>query len=238
VPTHDLPPFPATGRVFTGTARVGLGDAAPGGRARLDAIARWLQDVAYADVVDAGVAHCAVWVVRRTRLHVMRFPRMDEELTLRTACSGLGRMLAERRTTIACDGEPLVEAVALWVHLDPASGRPTPITQEELEIYARGTSGRRIKGRLRHPPPPEDAEPAPWWFRAADLDVAGHVNNAVAWTVLEEELLGGPEPAALDAEVEYRAAAQAGRHEIVRDNGCAWVLAPGGEVHVSLLHVR
>ena len=45
------------------------------GRVRLDGLARWLQDVAYADVEDAGLAERAVWVVRRTRIRVERFPR-------------------------------------------------------------------------------------------------------------------------------------------------------------------
>jgi acyl-ACP thioesterase len=238
MPTHDLPPFPATGRVFSGTAQGGLSDAAPGGRVRLDAIARWLQDIAYADVVESGLAERAAWVVRRARLRVARFPRMGVPVTLRTACSGVGRMWAERRTTVVADGQALVEAVSLWVHLDPRSGRPFPLSDAELAVYEPSTGGRRIKGRLRHPAPPPDAEGRPWWFRAADLDVAGHVNNAVAWTVLEEELLDGPEPEAIDAEAEYRAPAQPGRHEVVRADGCTWVVGPDGDIHVSLVHTR
>jgi acyl-ACP thioesterase len=147
-------------------------------------------------------------------------------------------MWAERRTTIAAGADVLVEAVALWVHLDPSSGRPVPFTDAELEVYGPSAGDRRVKGRLHHPAPPPDAESAPWWFRAADLDVAGHVNNAVAWAVLEEELLAGPEPAVLDAEAEYRAPAQAGRHDVVRAGDHAWVVGSDGEVHVSLVHAR
>ena len=32
----------------------GIADAVGSGRVRVDAIARWLQDVAYADIIDAG----------------------------------------------------------------------------------------------------------------------------------------------------------------------------------------
>ncbi len=39
------------GRVFSREVEPGFSDSAPSGRVRLDAIARWLQDVAYADVV-------------------------------------------------------------------------------------------------------------------------------------------------------------------------------------------
>ena len=50
---------PEGGRVFAQSARSGFGDCAPTGRMRLDALAQWLQDVAYADVEDAGMADTA-----------------------------------------------------------------------------------------------------------------------------------------------------------------------------------
>src|SRR5437588_8032149 len=97
---------PPGGRVYSHAQRPGLGDCAPSGRIRLDALARWLQDVAYADVEDAGLAAAAYWVVRRTRIRVDRFPRFAERLSVRTWCSGIGRMWAERRTTIAAADDP------------------------------------------------------------------------------------------------------------------------------------
>src|SRR5581483_6170860 len=87
---------PEAGRVFEQPARAGFADCAPSGRMRLDGLARWLQDVAYADVEDAGLADLAVWVVRRTRIQVRRFPRFGERHQLATFCSGLGRMWGER----------------------------------------------------------------------------------------------------------------------------------------------
>ena len=42
-------------RVYTHAPQVGLADVAPGGRVRLDALARWLQDAAWADVVDSDL---------------------------------------------------------------------------------------------------------------------------------------------------------------------------------------
>ena len=70
-----LAPAPTAGRVFTDHARVGLGDVDPAGRVRLDAIARWLQDAAFADLVDSTLPDDGVWIVRRLRLRVERFPR-------------------------------------------------------------------------------------------------------------------------------------------------------------------
>ncbi|HEX5924815.1 MAG TPA: acyl-ACP thioesterase domain-containing protein [Baekduia sp.] len=231
----EIVTYPGTGRRFEQSLAVGLADAAPSGRVRLDALARWLQDVALADVVDAGLGEAALWVVRRTRLAVTRFPRFGETATVATFCSGIGRMWAQRRTTVATSGGGLVEAVALWVHLDPASLRPIPFSDEELEIYSVSAAGREIKARLRHRGPPEEAASRAWHFRSSELDVADHINNAAYWAVLEDELLAGPEPAAIDVELEFRTPAQPGEH-VVRSAGAQrWVLAADGAVHASFL---
>lgn len=232
-----LAPAVRDGRVFERTARAGLADAAPGGRVRLDALARWLQDVAYEDVEDAGLLDQATWVVRRLRLRVERFPRFGDRVSLRTFCSGLGRMWAERRTTIA-GGDAVVEAVALWVHLDPDTLRPKPFADSELAVYAASAAGRRVKARLRHPEPGPGATRAPWWFRASDLDLAAHVNNAAYWAPVEERLLAGPEPERFDAEIEFRGPAAPGEALVLSENGRLWFASPAGEVHASIVMSR
>jgi acyl-ACP thioesterase len=232
----QLLPLPKRGRVFTGTARPGLADCTPSGRVRLDALARWLQDVAYDDVEDAGVADAVVWVVRRMRIKVERFPRFGERFELKTFCSGFGRMWAERRTTIAHEGAGVVETVSLWVHLDPESARPTPITPRELELYGEAAAGRRVTARLRHPPPGSADSRHQWRFRATDCDLADHVNNAAYWEPLEEELLlAGAEPATIDAEMEFRNPAQPGDKLVLSDGDRRWIVGDGGETHASLV---
>jgi acyl-ACP thioesterase len=231
----ELVPHPGVGRVFERELTAGLADAAPGGRVRLDALARWLQDAAHADVADAGLDAVALWVVRRARLRVERFPRFGEAARVRTWCSGAGRMWAQRRTTISTAAGGLVEAVALWVHLDPAGGRPVPLTDDELAVYGPSAGGREVKARLRHPPvPPEGAAGRPWTFRAAELDLAGHINNAAYWTPLEDELVAGEEPAAADVELEFRTPAQPGAFRVVAEGARRWIVGDGGTVHASL----
>ncbi|HZU60925.1 MAG TPA: acyl-ACP thioesterase domain-containing protein [Solirubrobacteraceae bacterium] len=229
---------PPGARIFEETVRAGFADCAPSGRARLDALARWLQDVAYGDVEDAGLAAMAVWVVRRTRIQVRRFPRFGERLHLSTFCSGLGRMWGERRTVIrrpAHAGSD-VEAVALWVHLDPASWRPIPFNDEETLLYGSAAAGRRVSARLRHPSPHGGEESESWTFRAVDLDVAGHINNSAYWQPLEEELLSGPEPEQIDVEIEFRAPCQPGQKLLLRQGPRRWIVA-GSETYASMLLV-
>jgi acyl-ACP thioesterase len=192
-------------------------------------VARWLQDVAFSDVLDAGLED-GLWVVRRMRLDVARLPALGERVALRTWCSGIGQRTAERRTTVEGDRGAVVQAVAVWAHLDPATGAPGRLGARFAEVYGPSAGPDRPDHRLRHPEPPEDAERRPWTFRAADLDVAGHVNNAVYWEALEE----APPPAEPFAvEAEHRVPAVAGPALIVRDGDRTWVTSTQGEVHAS-----
>ena len=222
------------GRAFEVPVRGGLADATPGGRVRLDAIAGWLQDVARADLDDALGGEEWLWIVRRLRISVASFPRYGEPCTARTWCSGTGPMWAERRTSI--EGESArVEAVGLWVRIDEERGRPVPPGDACVAIYEESAGGRRVKARLRHPGPPPDAQRAPWRFRAAELDLAGHVNNAAYWAIVEEELAAAPEPETFDGEIEFRAGAQAGDAAVLRDGPRRWIVGPDGELSASVV---
>jgi acyl-ACP thioesterase len=231
---------PGRGRVFTEAARPGLADCAPSGRVRLDSLARFTQDIASADALEAGLFETARWVVRRTRMRVTRFPRFEERLELATFCSGLGRMWAERRTTIAGVGEQggEVEVVSLWVHLDPASGRPIPLHAEELAVWGETAAGRKVTARLHHPGPEETHEGVAWRFRATECDLAGHINNAAYFQPLEEELLEDGELDSIDVEIEYRSPAQPGEKLVLRDGVRRWIVSPDGETHASLLVIE
>jgi acyl-ACP thioesterase len=218
--------------------RPGLADCAPTGRVRLDALARFVQDIAYADADDVGLSRSVAWVVRRTRMRVERFPRFGERLELVTFCSGLGRMWAERRTSIVGDAAGDVEVVSLWVHLDPVSGRPTPLGEDELAVWGESAAGRKVAARLRHPAPDGIGDRFSWTFRRTECDLAGHINNAAYMQPLEEELLGGEDLASIDVEIEYRSPAQAGEMLVLRHEGRRWIVGPDGETHASLIIVN
>jgi acyl-ACP thioesterase len=239
VPVRDreardaLVPRPKAGRVFTHPANVGLSDTTITGRARLDAIARWLQDVAYLDVVDAGLEDRGSWVVRKLRMSIGAFPRLGESLVLDTWCSGASPLAAERRTSLTSE-EGRIEAVATWVFLDNDSGRPKRLAPEFDAFYATSADGRRARTRLRHSSPPANADRREWGFRAADLDVAEHVNNAAYWEVAEELMASAPEPDSLDVEIEFREPALAGPAVVLSSNGALWITSPEGTLHASI----
>ncbi len=108
---------PVDVRTFAGSRLVRLGDCSPGGRLRLDAVARYLQDLSDDDTRDAGLAQMT-WVVRRTVIDVLRFPTYLESLEMVTWCSGIGSRWAERRVDIDSAGGGSIRSATLWVHLD------------------------------------------------------------------------------------------------------------------------
>jgi acyl-ACP thioesterase len=193
------------GRRFRDSRPVRLGDVSASGRVRLDAIARYLQDVATDDAADAGLADG--WVLRRLALWIDDFPRLGTSVDLVTWCSGVSGSAAERRTTISVEGERAVEAVALWVFVGP-DGRPARLDRRRFARYGASALERRVSTRLRHRDPNGALVTRPWPLRACDVDVLGHVNNAVALAALEDLLRGAgtaDAPVPWWIEVEFRA---------------------------------
>ncbi|HJU47103.1 MAG TPA: acyl-ACP thioesterase domain-containing protein [Gaiellaceae bacterium] len=191
---EPLVPIPTRGRVFTDRRRIRLSDRDGRGRLRLDGVARFLQDVAIDDVEQTGwglPAH--LWFVRSIRIDVMAPFRADREVALSTWCSGTAAIAAGRRWSLTGDAGGRIEVDSVWIHLGPDQ---TPARIEGFGVYEEATDGRRVSTKLELPDPETGSSRAPWTLRAADVDMHGHVNNAVYWQAVEEALLdAGPDPA-------------------------------------------
>jgi acyl-ACP thioesterase len=185
-----LAPRPSAGRVYEARRRTRLSDTDPRGRLRLDAVARYLQDVASDDVADAGwAADEHFWVVRKTVLEVARPFLGDEEVELATWCSGVGGAAAARRTTLSGDRGGLIQAESVWIHLD-RNLRPLRFGERFLALYGPSAEGRGVSARFALRGPPPDAARRLWPLRATDVDRVGHVSNAAYWAAAED--VGGP----------------------------------------------
>ncbi len=199
-------------------------DVDSGGRLRLDAIARLLQDIATDDSADlaatAATGEEEAWVVRRTLIEQQRSAEQGESLELATFCSGLGSRWAERRIIITGDRGARIDAVSLWVHLDAGSGRPKLLPSRFRTDYAAAAAGREVTARqVIEPVLPTDPSVTTqqWHPRATDIDILDHVNNAVGWAVVEQVLAtrlattgfrpgsaGDPRADAFRAAIEFR----------------------------------
>ena len=227
----DFPSVVPGGRTFTHQRTVRLSDTWTNGCLRLDALGRYLQDVAGDDVDDAGLQN-TVWVVRRTAVRIEGRPRISEQVELTTFCSALGTRWAERRTTVTGPSSR-IEANALWVHVDPSSGRPAPLSNDLVDTYGAVTGGRRVSTRFLLPlPGPSGTRRLPWAFRATDYDVLGHVNNAVYWTMVDgSDGSDGSDAGNGSAVVEYRIPIEPHTPvELVEsaDRRLRWLVGPAG----------
>jgi acyl-ACP thioesterase len=188
-----------TGRRFSADRPIRLSDADARGRLRHDAIARYLQDVAADDVLDAGWAPDEhIWVVRRTVLDVLQPFLTDTAVALTTWCGALAGSAAARRTSVVGDRGGHIEAEMIWIHLGPDL-QPQRLGERFLSIYGAAAEGRRASTRLELPPPRTSAVAAPWSLRSTDIDQLGYVNNAAYWTAVEEHFdLTAPHRAVLE----------------------------------------
>jgi acyl-ACP thioesterase len=197
-------PIPATGRSVTRRRRIRLSDMDARGRLRLDAVARYLQDVAIDDVEETGWgAPEHLWFVRRILVDVLVPFVEDREVELTTWCSGMAAVAAGRRWSLTGDRGGRIEVDSVWIHLGPDQ---RPARLRDFGVYAEATAGRSVSTKLGLPDPPPRANGGPWPLRAADVDLHGHVNNAAYWQAVEERLAhGGPDTrSALRAELDYR----------------------------------
>ena len=223
---------PRAGRRYAGGRLVRLGDVLPSGEARLDAIARYLQDIAADDGRDAQIDNRTAWLVRKTVISLRRRPHLEEPIELVTWASGSGARWAERRTTISADGGPIVEAASLWVCVDRATMRPAPLSERFWTMYGDAVDGRTVTSRLTHADPPVDPPPhrRPWPLRVSDIDRLGHVNNAATWASVEDEIdRVGRGADVVSAELEYRAPIDRSHHLVLASE---WV---GQELHAWLV---
>ena len=167
------------------------------GRLRLDAVARFLQDVAIDDVQETGWGMPEhLWFVRSMRIDVFAPTVGWGEVTVTTWCSGVAAIAAGRRWSLTGPAGGRIEVDSVWIHLD-AEARPARIG--DFGVYAEAAGGRPVSTRLGLANPPADAKWAPWPLRAVDVDLHGHVNNAVYWQAVEEVLpIDGPARAELD----------------------------------------
>ncbi len=165
---------------------VRLADMDAHGRLRLDAVARYLQDTAIEDVLETGWGmpdH--LWFIRRIELEVLAPFVQDRSVEVVTWCSGVAAIAAGRRWSLHGDEGGRIEVESVWIHLD-ATARPSRIA--DFDVYAAAAGGRPVSTKIELPDPPPHAARFPWPLRSTDVDLHGHVNNAVHWQAVEHRL--------------------------------------------------
>jgi len=166
-----------------------------------------------------------LWFLRRIRIDVLEPFVGDAELDLVTWSSGLAAIAAGRRWSLRGDRGGRAEVDSVWIHLDPDQ-RPARI--EDFGSYGQAGGGRRVSTKLELPDPPAGEAGLPWPLRVSDIDLHGHVNNAVYWQAVEHVLpsSGIDSGRPLVAELDYREPIDLDDSiELVVSSAGGWLLA-------------
>jgi acyl-ACP thioesterase len=141
---------------------------------------------------------------------------------------------AGRRWSVTGDVGGRIEVDSVWIHLD-ADASPARI--EDFGVYAEAAAGRPVSTKLELPDPPAGGVRTSWPLRSTDVDLHGHVNNAVYWQAVEELLEGlGIDPRQpMRADLDYRGPIDLGEHVeliVFDDEGAAAVafVANGSDI--------
>lgn len=158
---------------------------------------RFMQEAAFAASANAGygLAKYAemgrTWFVRETQIQFKAPVRYGDSLRVRTWVADFRRVRSRRMYVLerVSDGAVAAEAQTDWVFLETEAERPTRIPEEMIAAFipegVNGTESEREKFP-EPPPPPPGMFAYDRRVRWQDVDMAGHVNNAVYMQYFEE----------------------------------------------------
>ncbi|WP_280304837.1 acyl-[acyl-carrier-protein] thioesterase [Nocardia neocaledoniensis] len=222
-----LPDCPDIEQAFAVSWPVRLGDTDGDDRLRLDAVARYLQDIGFdhLDAVADGDSHQA-WIVRRTVIDVYEPIMFGDRVQLRRWADALSNRWCDMRIQLKGERGGHIEAAAFLIHIDPVAGRPARMSDAFMAPMLASTTEHRLRWRaaLTELDDP-DTEATSFPLRVTDVDRLGHVNNAVYWEAVEEALAAHPDRHQLPyrAIVEHVGPVMAGDKVVLRTS-----LRPGG----------
>jgi len=171
------------------------------GHARLPALLDYMQEAAAQHAAELGFSHedlsgsSLFWVLTRLYLRLSPeavacgWPGWRERITVRTWSVGFERLLARRDFLLLdAQGRAMAAAVSSWVTLDAATRRLSAMPEHmRARIPACSEHALEYPGRKTPGLEPGTEGGMLVTARRSDLDVNGHVNNAVlaAWALDE-----------------------------------------------------
>ena len=210
------------------------------GRMQPAALLDMFQGLAIVHAEELGIGRAAmlergvVWVVVRAKLQVLRDPLPDKIVTIRTWPHSLSRFSFTRDFSMRDEnGEELVKASQEWVLMNFET-RTFSSTKDVYNGPEDFDEARAFDKRLRKLRDFEaEGDPALIVVpRFADIDVNGHVNNAVYGNYIVNAVNPGPDGAIGSLQIDYR-------HEALPDEPLAvHVQQEEGLVKVKAINPR
>lgn len=179
-------------RIYKSKRRVRVGDCDSKGRLRVDAIARYLQDIGYDDTNDLGLGDGGRWVARSIEIENLAkdsklWPIRNEIVSLETFCGGIGKVIAQRNVDIFLSDKKSIQTKTLWVSLDE-NYKPTVVPSWLKQTYpeAFNVSSKRLLATQVTEKELQSIISFQFNLRQSDIDINLHANNSFAFDVLFE----------------------------------------------------
>ena len=237
-------------RYFEAAYRVRTGDVDQDMRVRLDAVARYLQDVANDNIEATELGDSdPFWIVRRTVVDVIRPISWPATVTAQRWCGSLSTRWTNMRVRLTAEHETnrfnpepreagLIETEAFWINVND-QGMPSRISDDAFELLSSMTDEHRLRWKSLNPEKAPDAEGASaddreHVLRSTDFDPFKHLNNAAYLEAIEDELVEHPD--LVDAPhrvvIEYLRPIVPGTRLVLRrvredDRLTVWLMMPG-----------
>ncbi|HSJ58620.1 MAG TPA: thioesterase family protein [Anaerolineae bacterium] len=165
---------------------------------------RYMQEAAFDASAAAGYdlaryeSMGRLWLIRETEIEYLRPLRYGDVVEVETWVADFRRVRSRRAYVIRCLTPATRDAAAPevvatghtdWVFMDTSAGRPASIPEEMMAVFF--PEGAPAAPAPREPFP-DPGEPRAHAYRQRrfvewrDLDTAGHVNNAVYFSYVEE----------------------------------------------------
>ncbi len=196
-------------RYFEAGYRVRTGDVDQQMRVRLDAVARYLQDVANDNIEVTEFRDTdPFWIVRRTVIDVIRPISWPAGFTAQRWCGALSTRWTNMRVRLTADHETnrfnpeprepgLIETEAFWINVND-QGMPSRLTDAAFEMLSSMTDEHRLRWKSMNPDKAPSAADVDLpdrvhVLRSTDFDPFKHLNNAAYLEAVEDELIDHPD---------------------------------------------
>lgn len=182
--------------IFTLQSTVAYADVDRDQLLTLGGIFKLLQEAAikHADRYDLGakamVAKGESWVLNRVAASIVRYPRYEEAVTVRTWSAGIRGFRGYRDLRLFCGDELVLSASALWVYVNLRTRSLARVPEELAAQFPVGQAEmfRPDLDRVRHQPPAATASATEVALRYGDFDGNSHLNNTAYFDALQTAL--------------------------------------------------
>lgn len=237
---EPLSPLPERGYIYRTGWKLLTGDIDSNLNARLDGVARYIQEVGAEHLYDAGFAEIHPhWIVQRTVIDVIEPIEWPSDITFQRWAAGISTRWCAMRVRLDGSEGGRIETEGFWINMNKDTLTPSLVTDELFERFATTTENTRLKWRPWLPGPASGDVVTPFALRHTDIDHFRHVNNTVYWHAVHEMLALYPDVvgARYRSVVEYRKPIALGEsvdiHSTVRDGDVRFWFVVDGDVRAA-----